>query len=432
MEIPHSPHAAPDGSDLPCTNSGSPSSSVTSDNSVRPSKHGAQQRASDADDSDTDLTERPRLPYVVGFSAIATKHEPPEPFGYDFYDTECQNEREDWMSIPLLEFCLSRPDLGGKTIGHETKSLAITSIIRTSNDQGAQLVVINGDMVAKIYDPLYYEYINDFGRKQHVKYEAYGDYSREAHAYVELQKSAAARNVTPAFYGTWTIDINVVVRQGGKVQKHTRHVPLILMQHLPGRSMSQISPSSLPQDKRSEVLKKVLDAESVIYHTGVVHCDFYPRNIMIDGLHEADEASCPTVKVFDFNCSAVRTHPLCEDQCRMRQTHERLTKQYRKPLNPMVRWDGLMIGLSGPGWCPASPPEQWLSDQYHDDERYIPAVWDPLNPYAAAKHVELKNGCETSVDPGLGLVMAIEKGEEDDEKSVVEVDEQSASAVQSS
>ena len=196
--------------------------------------------------------------------------------------------------------------------------------------------------------------------------------------------------------------------------------------------MCQISAESLPQDKRSEVLKKVLDAESVIYHTGVVHCDFHPRNIMINGLHEADEASCPTVKVFDFNCSAVRTHPLCEDQCRMRQTHERLTKQYRKPLNPMVRWDGLMIALSGPGWCPASPPEQWLSDQYHDDERYIPAVWDPLNPYAPAKHVELENGSETSVDPGLGLVMAIEKGEEDDGKSVVEVDEQSASAAQSS
>jgi hypothetical protein len=79
-----------------------------------------------------------------------------------------------------------------------SKELEITSILRVGSDRGAQLVVVNNEMVAKIY-ALYYSDTED-GFCQDVLRAAQGDHSREAAAYNQLQKSLAAKNVTPTSY----------------------------------------------------------------------------------------------------------------------------------------------------------------------------------------------------------------------------------------
>jgi serine/threonine protein kinase len=322
--------------------------------------------------------------------------------------------------------------LGGNTISHETKTLTVTSVIRTGYGRGAQLVVVNEDTVAKIYDPLYYEYTNDFDIKQDIVYDADGDYSREASAYIELQKSTAASKVVPAYHGTWTIDIDVIVRKGETPQKCTRRVPLILMEYLRGQPMVNIEVDSLSQRIQSQVLREVLDAEAVIYHAGIDHRDFLPRNIMITGVDKGDEPSCLVVKVFDFNCSTVLGHPRYRDRQYIHQTNKLLAKWHPKLLNPIVRWYGQMNELSVPGWCSARYAEQWLWEQYHDDERYIPVVWDPSNPDTRPQYAEFESGSEKSVDSGLDLDSAVEKGEECGDMSGLGSADHIALAIQSS
>ncbi len=427
----HSLHASHDVAASPCDKSISSDSSVASHGSAHSSKHGAHRQASDSEDSDIDLTKQPRLPYVVGFSTIATKHKPPEPFGVG-YSTEDAPEVIGWQTLSQLEYCLARLPLGGNTISHETKTLTVTSVIRTGYGRGAQLVVVNEDTVAKIYDPLYYEYTNDFDIKQDIVYDADGDYSREASAYIELQKSTAASKVVPAYHGTWTIDIDVIVRKGETPQKCTRRVPLILMEYLRGQPMVNIEVDSLSQRIQSQVLREVLDAEAVIYHAGIDHRDFLPRNIMITGVDKGDEPSCLVVKVFDFNCSTVLGHPRYRDRQYIHQTNKLLAKWHPKLLNPIVRWYGQMNELSVPGWCSARYAEQWLWEQYHDDERYIPVVWDPSNPDTRPQYAEFESGSEKSVDSGLDLDSAVEKGEECGDMSGLGSADHIALAIQSS
>jgi hypothetical protein len=89
--------------------------------------------------------------------------------------------------------------------------LTITSTIKTSHDRGTQVVVVNRNMVAKIYDPLYHIAFDKYGGQQDVV-EADRDYSREAAAFELLQKSPEERITIPAYCGTWTIDIKVSSR----------------------------------------------------------------------------------------------------------------------------------------------------------------------------------------------------------------------------
>ena len=149
-----------------------------------------------SDLSGTDISLARRTPYTVGFTTIATRHEPHEPFGMGYVGKgpPIWGDRD---ALPQADYCLSNPSIGGKMLYQDTKVLKITAVIRAS--QGAQLVVVNNDMVAKIYDPLFYDESN--ACRDDVVFTANSDYCREAAAYEELQKSPAAREVIPAFYG---------------------------------------------------------------------------------------------------------------------------------------------------------------------------------------------------------------------------------------
>ncbi|KAI0582302.1 hypothetical protein Alg130_06191 [Pyrenophora tritici-repentis] len=221
----------------------------------------------------TDLSLARKHPYVVGLTAIATRHEPHQPFGLAY-------------------------------VTDYTKYLKITAVIRPSCNRGAQVVVVNDDMVAKIYDPLFYDSCDDSVFGEDVVTKAHCDYSYEAAAYQELQKSPAAQELIPAFYGTWTIDIDTLKREGDQLCKYTRQVPVLLIEYVRGFTMTDLDPRMLNEQMRTSVVKKALEADSIIYDAGVNHGDMHPRNIVIVGFRSDLEDGAPKeaiIKVIDFN-----------------------------------------------------------------------------------------------------------------------------------
>jgi hypothetical protein len=132
-----------------------------------------------------------------------------------------------------MEHCLSQPPRESQIHHSICKNLTSTSIIRTSHDRGAQVVVVNRDMVAKIYDPLYHPAFDEYGGQQDVVVEADGDYSREAAAFELLQKSPEERITIPAYCGTWTIDVEVSSRRDcSEIAQQPQSARLILMKCL--------------------------------------------------------------------------------------------------------------------------------------------------------------------------------------------------------
>ena len=397
--------------------------------------HNPESSASTLGPDDIAVQPTQQFPYVVGFTATATRHQPPEPFGLG-YDTGCP------LSLPLnnqkslskAEYCLSRHLCPSRSL-EDVKTLTITAVIRTGHSRGAQLVVIDNDTVAKIYDPLYYNEVNEYGFEEDVMFDAFSDYSREAAAYNQLQESPAARQVTPAFYGTWTISVDTEIRDGGELQMRTRQVPLVLMEYVRGETMRNIDARALPEQMRSRILKKAIDTDIIIFHAGVDNEDFCPRNIMVVGLRPNPKDDTPddvAIKAIDFNVATVRRHPKCYGADMVREIDEERKAWLPKLQSPMIRWFNGIETFAWDDWCPRGDgkPELWLWEQYRDDERYIPVVWDPSKPRVRPEVVELESGSETSVDSGLGLDMVVEKGEEGGKESSFEVADHSVSAAQ--
>jgi hypothetical protein len=67
-----------------------------------------------------------------------------------------------------------------------------------------------------------------------------------------------------------------------------------------------------------------------------------------------------------------------------------------------------MNELSVPGWCPAEDSEQWLWDQYQNDDRYIPVIWDSENPDTAPRYVD-----DDSDDEGSGGELDVQVNEKE-------------------
>lgn len=231
--------------------------------------------------------------------------------------------------------------------------------------------------------------------------------------------------------------MNTLLRGGKQHKKHTREVTLILMEYIRGETMPNIGVQKLPEQTRSYLLKRILDVDMIILHAGIDNSDYCPRNIMITGLPAqsvGDALDSLDVKAIDFNVAIVRRHPGSHNYDMKREIDKEREAWFPKLLSPMVRWYGSIQKFSTYGWCPdgEGEPELWLREQYRDDERYIPVIWDPSKFNVWPKLVALESGSETSVDSGLGLDMVAEKGEEGDRKSSVELDDHSASTVQSS
>jgi hypothetical protein len=382
-------------------------------------------------ENDLDSNEIPCPPYREGFRITAFRHQPPEPFGLG-YDTDTPIEQPGWQNLSQLDYCLSRSPSEGRTDSDLRKNMVITSTIRTGQQRGAQIVVVDQTMVAKIYDPLYYSALNEYGTQDDVVRDADADYCREAAAFEELQKSPEALTVTPAYYGTWTTDVETRVRRSSrKNEKHTRTVRFILMERLHGTCMVDVDPYSLREEVRSMILKKVIVAETLIRDAGVKHRDVCPRNIIILGSGYDDPDTTVgdiqfEVKILDFNVATVITYPHFVDRMYLGSLKVRKKKWPSKLLSPIMTHSGHMMEFSTAGWCSNDDmeAEKWLWYQFHNDDRYVPVVWDPNDPYIYPVYQKLptvQRETESSSDSGISVTSHLEDGSECDNGSSTRV-----------
>ncbi|KAF2789062.1 hypothetical protein K505DRAFT_328498 [Melanomma pulvis-pyrius CBS 109.77] len=325
---------------------------------------------SDSDDGECGLDVKPDFPYKLGVTFIAKRHIPPAPFG-NRYINGGPPVQEGWKELSQTAYCLSRPPLEGFTDEHDTLPLKITSVIRASYDCGAQVIIVNEDKVAKIFDPLYYRGLSDYSYKNDVVINADGDYCCEAVAYTELQKSPEAMQCTPKYYGSWTIEVDTYVGRQPQGTMHKRQVRLLLLEFVDGECMRDIEAIALRKKARSNILTKVLEADALIYHAGIHHRDIHPRNIIVIG---ADyESPDMHVKILDFNISRVQR--LTKDYKYTADFKEKLLSEWpSKILSPIPRYWGNMSDFWESGWISKEKGEceKWLWKHFHGKRKYVP------------------------------------------------------------
>ncbi|KKY31853.1 hypothetical protein UCDDA912_g08142 [Diaporthe ampelina] len=280
---------------------------------------------------------------------------------------------------------LDRPPIGGETAADEkARALEIVDEVRVKDDGGAQIVVcrVSGEkdeVVAKIYDPLYYGFADRMwsDRPRDVTYQADMDYAREVAAYSELDSQLGGTDI-PKYHGSWTFQLPLDLPDGQK----TRHVRLVLMEHIKGRPMTDLEPESFPEPTRLELVTRMIEVVARVQFAGVRHGDISQRNVMVC-LAEPDVVE--RVALIDFNFAVVSRLDNFEEQFR---GLERGPKPDKLP-SPIDRWwGGALYGVAGE-WLPKSwelrlrALQEWLYERYSNSDEYAPPTralkWDQEN-----------------------------------------------------
>lgn len=251
------------------------------------------------------------------------------------------------------------------SVGDKIFSFVITRELAVHDGHGAQVFVVNGNLVAKIFDPLYYPALDDYtGRRADVAQMADCDYSREAavcEGIRELWGTAAAN-----YHGSWTFNIPTDTASGVV----TRSIRLVLIEFIDGVCMRDLEPNQLTEEQRSNIMIKVIEAETAFtFRGGVRHRDFAPRNIICSG----GDLDSPQLRVtiIDFNIAVIF----------------RLTGGPRMegnlPPSPIEHWSRRSVEVVDPGWIPRNRAEwgQWLFKHFGGSVLYQPvtdtAFFDP-------------------------------------------------------
>lgn len=229
---------------------------------------------------------KPRIPYVKGWCFNAQQHIPPPPVELN-PSIECTVKDVD-KSIKMkeshpFELCLRHPPIPGAN-GPSSLRLQINDTIRIGDRHHVQLVLVEvlavnppvkglsqgQQVVAKLYDPMYIDddqfYINPF-------VAADKGYTYEAAAYMALadfQSSAISR-----YYGSYSLEIS-----SGQTGRK-RQVRLILMDFIPGQSMQSLNPENIPQELRQNLMKSLIEFDTLVYSRNIVLTDLHPRNIIV-------------------------------------------------------------------------------------------------------------------------------------------------------
>lgn len=274
---------------------------------------------------------KPPLLYLTGQKLVLRSYTLPSPtVGSCALNPITANERE---SKHPLERCLLHPPLPGSDRRHAVL-MEITATIRVGDNQCAQLAAVqvlnvtpttihglptNQTLVAKLYDPLYFDHEQD-DADPFLCVDR--DYSHETAAYTALSKLQGT--VIPKYYGSYSLEIPVDAT-------NKRFVRLILIESIPGTSMQQLDPVGFSQLERQIIMKAVIDAESLIYAHDVQHKDIHPRNIIVLGNFEPSHSR--KVVLIDFGKSIVGRSRFPEDPMEERQYLQGI------PITPLLRWN---------------------------------------------------------------------------------------------
>lgn len=245
---------------------------------------------------------------------------------------------------------------------NKTSQIGLVKVLESSPLTGGPPT--NTPLVAKFYDTLYFDQMQDDCNP--VLFTDW-EYSNETAAYTALSRFQGT--LVPKFYGSFTLELPAK-------ESEKRLVRLILMEVIPGIQMDKIDPTTFSQQERQNILKKVIDMETLFHSYGVLHGDFYGRNIMMD--IDSKEYSTPKLRVIDFG-HAKTTTP------RFPPGH-RLHSKYPPGLqiSPILRWRkpfdlaNKFKGWIDWDWVP------WLEETYKDTKVSITEemrkVWGPRIP----------------------------------------------------
>lgn len=332
--------------------------------------------------------DKPRLPYIPGFTVQIRRHVPPSPFVGPDYGMGTRESLSDGYlrKITQSELAIDHPGFDTPLPAQpETAQLTITSPITIGGARGAQVIacVITPQTegakpfqaVAKIYNPLYYSF--EWGHQpQDTVWQADSHYSREAAAYEHLQKTENLSSFAPAYYGSWTFSLPISIRG----VPSTRAVRMILMEHLDsGTSIQNMRVRNsqdledpddafhYPEDYRLEVLAIDMDHYAQMLHSGLDQADFAGRNIILVAdtkptteVPVISGLPLPRVVLADYNTSVVYS---------LTDKGKDLQDSPPLPVNPMQLWWGMPMN-NFVGWVPhewhRTPrlKEEWLKKRF--------------------------------------------------------------------
>lgn len=252
------------------------------------------------------------------------------------------------------------------------ETLHIIERIRVADDSGAQLVVCRlGDdpveLVAKIYDPLYYGFIDPMWKDipRDVSAKADKNYCYEVAAYLELDGHFGGKEI-PKFHGSWTFQLPLELSDGSIVMRDVR---MILMEWIDGETMQGARPERFAESVRLDAIAHIFEMYNRIVFAGVKHDDLYQCNIMV--CEGTAPRTIERIVLIDFSFSTVTRLDNFEEKYGQRPV-------LPKPRNPAVMlWDvGWLYGRFG-NWAPASwdqrarPAQQWLLERWGTSEEFM-------------------------------------------------------------
>lgn len=318
--------------------------------------------------------DKPRLPYIPGFTVQIHRHVPPSPFGGRAYGMGPREELSESClhGITQSELVIDHPSLDTPPPARsETAQLTVVTPVAIGGVRGAQVVACEFapqnksdkpfQAVAKIYDPMYYNFEFDFSHQPgDTVWQADSDYSREAAAYEHLQKNLTS--FAPEYFGSWTFDLPI--RSRGVPR--TRPVRMILIERLDGTSMRNMrvrndpdpdAPDDAfhyPEEYRLEVLAVAMDQYVRMLHLGIKQAYFASRNIILVAGTQPSAVitvisglSLPRIVLLDYSISVVHSLALQKNPAQ---------RSTPLPINPMQLWWGLPMN-DFVGWV----PHEWHS-----------------------------------------------------------------------
>jgi serine/threonine protein kinase len=159
----------------------------------------------------------------------------------------------------------------------DERCIEVSEVVRVGENCGAQVVVTADGFIAKIYDPLYYEFRDRGYLSREPVSDADEDYIRESEVYSHLHDTSLSGGVVPMYYGSWTLSIPTL--HNG--HEWLRDVRMILLERVPGVSMHDVDPDTLTYHERENIMIKLIEAEADIHFSGVKHNDLEPRNVIL-------------------------------------------------------------------------------------------------------------------------------------------------------
>lgn len=106
-------------------------------------------------------------------------------------------------------------------------------------------------------------------------------------------------------------------------------------------------------------MRNTIEAEALIYQSGVTHDDFAPRSVLLVGSEDYEHGKFRAVLV-DYNMSAVN------------RPGWRPSGSLEKMVNPVFRPSGHMQEFSGCGWLPSDheKADRWRWRSFHNDKHH--------------------------------------------------------------